>query len=323
MILVERQESMSVIFISYSHQDEELKNQLIRQLMVLEREGLLEIWIDDKISAGEAWDSAINDALLQADIAILLITSNFLTSNFILKTEVPVLLKRRKAGAVSLFPIISRPCAWQEVSWLAELNVRPKNGEPIWGKDNETADRYLAEITREVANIVKNPGGVDLNTSYDISSFEEKFYQSLSSGFPLMPSEIQQMITDAIAIGAPAYNEGNIRICFEIYHYTARRLLTQLLVKEVKMHVSGLRIDGVEYSKEKEWFMPRGYPMGMPLTFRTREESNQTLFNAVIHDLRTTLEQIDDTKELDIDKAAWNLRYCFDRIVLLIRSKQD
>ena len=91
----------SVLFISYSHKDESLKNQLVQQLGVLEPEGLIELWVDDRVPAGVEWLDTINESMLQADVAVLLITSNFLTSKFILEKEVPELLKRRQEGGLS------------------------------------------------------------------------------------------------------------------------------------------------------------------------------------------------------------------------------
>ena len=87
-----------VIFISYSHKDEREKDRLLSHLGVLQRQGLIGLWSDDHIGAGANWKKEISEAMAQARVAILLISANFLTSDFILGKEVPTLLKRRQSG---------------------------------------------------------------------------------------------------------------------------------------------------------------------------------------------------------------------------------
>lgn len=142
------------VFISYSHKDEAEKDELVSHLGVLQGGGLLEVWVDDRIGAGSDWAEDIDQAMAQARVAILLITRNFLNSKFIVETEVPHLLKRRRGEGLTVFPIIARPCAWRRVDWLARMNVRPKNGNPIWREGGRYVDEELAAIAEEVADII-------------------------------------------------------------------------------------------------------------------------------------------------------------------------
>lgn len=144
-----------VIFISYSHKDEREKDKLVSHLGVLRQEGLLDLWSDDRIGAGGDWEQEISEAMVQARVAILLISANFLTSDFILSKEVPILLKRRKSEGLTVFPVIAKACAWSEVGWLTEMNVRPKNDRPIWGAGSRRVDEDLAAIAKEVATIIR------------------------------------------------------------------------------------------------------------------------------------------------------------------------
>jgi hypothetical protein len=144
-----------VVFISYSHKDESEKDRLLSHLSVLQREGLISLWSDD-IAAGADWKQEIGEAMAQARVAILLISANFLTSNFILGKEVPILLKQRQSEGLIIFPVIVRACAWTRVDWLTRMNVRPKNGRPIWGAGNRRVDEDLAAIAKEVAAIVES-----------------------------------------------------------------------------------------------------------------------------------------------------------------------
>ncbi len=97
----------------------------------------------------------IQEAIQEASVAILLITSHFLTSTFISKEEIPEILRRHQEGKLVMFPIITRACAWRDVKWLKELHVRPKNGNPVWRDNGYFVDQELAAIAVEVAEIVR------------------------------------------------------------------------------------------------------------------------------------------------------------------------
>lgn len=143
------------IFISYSRKDANLKDELLTHLGTLQREGLVMPWHDMDIAPGEDWGPDIDTAMAQADIAIFLITSNFLTSSFILDNEVPLLMERRNKEGLIIYPIIAKPCAWKDISWLSKISVRPQNGTPVWGDGGRHVDEDLATITAEIAVIAR------------------------------------------------------------------------------------------------------------------------------------------------------------------------
>ena len=115
------------VFISYNHKDENWKDKLVSHLGVLQHENLLNTWDDRCIGAGEDWFQKIQEAIDAASVAILLISADFLTSKFILNEEVPRLLELREKKGLRIFPVITRPCAWDEVKWLAKMQARPKD----------------------------------------------------------------------------------------------------------------------------------------------------------------------------------------------------
>ncbi|MCB9109150.1 MAG: toll/interleukin-1 receptor domain-containing protein [Anaerolineales bacterium] len=78
------------------------------------------------MAAGANWTAEITQVISRAQVAILLISSNFLSSDFTLQREVPTLLERRLKEGIRIYPIILKPCAWQRVEWLARIQVRPK-----------------------------------------------------------------------------------------------------------------------------------------------------------------------------------------------------
>ena len=144
------------VFISYSHKDEEWKNRLVTHLGVLEKQGFLDVWNDRRIPAGEDWLPAIEKAINEADAAIILISANFLNSDFILSKEIPALLQRRAEENMKLLPLIARPSAWTEIDWLSKIQARPKDGIALSSCSESRIDEYLAEFSIEVNSILKS-----------------------------------------------------------------------------------------------------------------------------------------------------------------------
>ncbi|MCB0165061.1 MAG: response regulator [Anaerolineae bacterium] len=144
-----------IIFISYSRSDEAEKELLLTHLGGLQRQGLIKAWSDDDILAGVNRQSAIDQALHQAKIALLLISANFLDSTTIIDQELPILLARQKSEGLVIYPIIIRACAWEAIDWLAGMNVRPRSRRPVWGDGGVHVDEDLAHIAQEVALIVQ------------------------------------------------------------------------------------------------------------------------------------------------------------------------
>ncbi len=143
------------VFISYSHKDKVWKDRLLTHLGVLEEGDFLQTWSDQKIQAGDDWFREINTAMDTAQVAVLLVSANSLTSKFILNQEVSRLLERRAQEGVVIFPVIVRDCAWQKVPWLAELQVRPPEGKPL-ALRGIRIDSELRAIAEEILGIVRN-----------------------------------------------------------------------------------------------------------------------------------------------------------------------
>jgi tetratricopeptide (TPR) repeat protein len=143
------------VFISYSHKDEEWKDRLVVQLGVLQQAGLLDPWDDRRIEAGADWQPQIEQAMQAASVAVLMVSANFLTSQFILGEEVPRLLQRRAEEGVRVFPVIVKPCAWKQVSWLSRLKAYPKDGRPLSGGTDYQIDADLAAVAEEIAGMLK------------------------------------------------------------------------------------------------------------------------------------------------------------------------
>jgi hypothetical protein len=147
-----KEQAMNVpsVFISYSHKDEKWKNRLVNHLGVLGAQGLVEIWDDRRMTAGQAWFQEIQRAMQEACVAILMVSANSLTSEFILREEVRSLLGRRQSEGLPIIPLVVSPCDWQAVPWLRQMQLRPANGRPLSGGRSHQIDKELTELAREV-----------------------------------------------------------------------------------------------------------------------------------------------------------------------------
>lgn len=140
------------VFFSYSHLDEPFRKQLETNLAILRREKAIIGWHDREISAGTNWAGQIDEHLKSADIILLLISPNFLASDYCNDVEVTRALERESRGDARVIPIILKPSSWQSTQ-LAGLQALPKDGKPITTWNNrDTAWLNVEQGLRKVVN---------------------------------------------------------------------------------------------------------------------------------------------------------------------------
>jgi hypothetical protein len=122
---------MTDIFISYSHQDEKWKDALQKQLQVLQLHADFEVWDDRQIEMGDGWLKEIESAIAAAKVAILLVSPDFLISEFVCRQEIPKFLERRSEDGLRVIPLVVEPCPWQAVDWLAAMQGATKDNAPL------------------------------------------------------------------------------------------------------------------------------------------------------------------------------------------------
>lgn len=150
-----RDKPVNRVFISYSHKDEGWKDRIVTQLGVLALDAKLELWDDRRIDAGDDWLPEIQQAIEACDVALLLISADFLTSKFITEQEVPRLLELRAGKGVRIIPVILKPCVWSKVSWLGGIQARPKDGKALSTLSESAADEALAALVEEVLRLTQ------------------------------------------------------------------------------------------------------------------------------------------------------------------------
>lgn len=133
------------VFISYSHKDESLRNELLTHLKLLQRQGIVDTWDDRRIDSAEDWRLKVDENLERADIILLLVSADFLASDYCYEKEVARALERHENGEVKVIPIIVRDVNWMRTPF-AKLQVLPKDGKAIskW-QDKDSAWREVSE----------------------------------------------------------------------------------------------------------------------------------------------------------------------------------
>jgi formylglycine-generating enzyme required for sulfatase activity len=140
------------IFISYSHRDEGLKDELVNyHLKPLQRDGKIRTWQDRDIEAGAEWAEEIRTNLENADIVLLLITRHFLASDYCYETEMQRAVQRHHEGTARVIAIILKPCIWQE-SPFSKLQVLPKDGKAVTTWDNQ--DEAFVYVEKGIRRVV-------------------------------------------------------------------------------------------------------------------------------------------------------------------------
>src|SRR5262249_21747390 len=143
------------LFLSYSHKDELLRNELVNHLRILTREGVIASWDDRKILPGDEWDHQIHAQLRTADIVLLLISVDFIASDYCNDVEVHLALQRHAAGDVCVIPIILRPVDWTRAPF-SKLQALPTNGKPVTSySDRDEAFVDVAQGIRKVADTLR------------------------------------------------------------------------------------------------------------------------------------------------------------------------
>jgi hypothetical protein len=118
------------IFFSYAHEDEELMDEVRRQLIVRERLGEIVKWHDRMIPAGDGWRSQIDSRIERAHVILLFMSPHFLASRYCYEIEGEIALRRHREGTARVIPVVLRACDWT-VTPFGELQALPRDAMPI------------------------------------------------------------------------------------------------------------------------------------------------------------------------------------------------
>ena len=145
------------IFVSYSHNDISYLNRLKVHLRPLERKSAIHLWSDTVIKAGERWKEQIEAALDRAAIAVLLISADFLASDFIVDNELQPLLKAAETKGKMIIPVILKPCRFLREPTISQFQAMNDPTRPLC-----TLSEYEQEaIYEDLAHRIETAVGAD------------------------------------------------------------------------------------------------------------------------------------------------------------------
>jgi len=142
------------VFISYSSKDARLKDELMTRLKPMrESAGLIECWHDRLITPGEEWDGEIKKQLEQADVILLLVSAQFLASDYIRGVEIQRAVELSDASKAQVIPVILEQCGWEK-EVIGKLNGLPRKGKPI--RDTKPQRNAWYEVEKELREVFED-----------------------------------------------------------------------------------------------------------------------------------------------------------------------
>ena len=159
-----RMEKKHSIFISYSHEDKEWLTKVLKYLKPLQRfYNNLDVWSDEKIKASDVWKEEIDNALSQATIAILIVSPDFESSDFITDEELQPLLEKAQKEGTKIMPLIVRPCAYFVENGLSKYQAINDPKLPLSGMSGYEQESKLVEMVRVIKEIIKQYHSVSIH----------------------------------------------------------------------------------------------------------------------------------------------------------------
>lgn len=148
---------MPSLFVSYSHADENLRDQLETHLSALRRQEIISSWHDRRITAGTEVGSAIDSHIDTADVILLLISPDFIASDYCYVREMKRALERHEQREARVIPVILRPCDWQDLPF-GKIMATPADGRPVtmWPNIDEAFLDVVKAIKRALTELGQN-----------------------------------------------------------------------------------------------------------------------------------------------------------------------
>jgi tetratricopeptide (TPR) repeat protein len=187
------------IFVSFAHEDSILRDELEKHLNILKRQGQIRSWYNREIQISKEWTHEIDVGINAAQIILLLVSPDFMNSDYCFGAEMKRALERHEAGEANIIPIILRPVYWENAPF-SRLQVLPTNGEPVtrWSDRDEA----FLDIAIGIQGVVKELLASYKNAEGDAQYKNEQYKEALNA------------YDQAIQLNprcAPAYNgKGNV-----------------------------------------------------------------------------------------------------------------
>ncbi|HEU5229480.1 MAG TPA: toll/interleukin-1 receptor domain-containing protein [Ktedonobacteraceae bacterium] len=144
--------SALTLFFSYAQEDILLLKELEKHLSMLKHHGLINVWYDREISAGMEWRTQIDAYLNAAQIILLLVSPDFMASDYCYSIEMKRAMERHERDEARVIPILLRSVSCEGAPF-ARLQMLPINGKPITSWSNP--DEAFKEVTQSISQAVR------------------------------------------------------------------------------------------------------------------------------------------------------------------------
>src|SRR5215469_11969845 len=144
------------VFISYSHRDQTLREELETHLANLKRQNIITSWYDGNIKPGEELHPQIIEHLNKAQIILLLVSANFIASDFCYSTEMKQAIARHDANQAHVIPILLRPTDWKGAPF-AKLKMLPTDAKAVtrWANQDEAFEDVVRGIRAAIDDLTR------------------------------------------------------------------------------------------------------------------------------------------------------------------------
>lgn len=180
----------SKIFVSYSHADKEYLQRLRIHLKPFERQQLVEVWADTKIVPGSNWKMEIRKAIDQCAAAILLISADFLASDFIAENELPPLLSKASEHGATILPVILKPCAYVDMPELTAFQSLNDPKEPLVSLDDYKREELWYKVAISVKQSIEVIGAISATEGMPTESSRDDLFTYSGDSDYFMPFDI-------------------------------------------------------------------------------------------------------------------------------------
>ncbi|AZU49813.1 TPA: toll/interleukin-1 receptor domain-containing protein [Aeromonas hydrophila] len=163
---------MASLVFSYSHADEALRNELEKHLSPLKRMGKISTWHDRRIIPGEVFEHKIDQYFSEADIVLLLISSDFIASDYCYQVEMKSAMERHRRGEAIVIPVILRECAWNQLPF-GKILAATVDGKPItkFASHDEGYVQVVEAVVRAIDNMEAKNKQQDVSLRSQINTF--------------------------------------------------------------------------------------------------------------------------------------------------------
>ncbi len=212
------------IFISYSHKDKKWLERLQVFLRPLEREGIVERWDDTRIDPGGKWKAEIKKAIESSFAAVLLISADFLASDFIYTDELPPLLSSAKEKGLLILPVLVSSCGFAQTKGLSEFQAVTLKGELKPLIDMKTGEREA--LWYRVCETIKK--ALPPVTSAQAASLDAKLeYETIQKALPLSTKSVEELQQSNIVL-----SEGQVECEESLYEFDGAKITSDARLRE-------------------------------------------------------------------------------------------